>query len=76
MAQLFYLKIVLNGNESAGLKLNLSKFLCRKTQLSFLGHIISQDRPLFDPEHVKAVTQTSAPTIFQTLYTLLGLWDG
>ncbi|KAJ8375109.1 hypothetical protein SKAU_G00056890 [Synaphobranchus kaupii] len=67
------LTVVLRRIESAGLKLNLSKCNFRKTELSFLGHTVSEKGLQPDASHVTAVSQAPPPTDLIKLRSFLGL---
>ncbi|KAJ8364836.1 hypothetical protein SKAU_G00136670 [Synaphobranchus kaupii] len=67
------LTVVLWRIESAGLKLNLSKCNFRKTELSFLGHTVSEKGLQPDASHVTAVSQAPPPTDLIKLRSFLGL---
>ncbi|CAM5110930.1 unnamed protein product [Natator depressus] len=65
------LQSVLNCISKAGLKLNRSKCKFRQTELSFLGHTISQAGLKPDPDHI--LSNAPPPTDLQTLCSFLGL---
>ncbi|CAM4558045.1 unnamed protein product [Caretta caretta] len=67
------LQSVLNCLSKAGLKLNRSKCKFRQTELSFLGHTISQAGLKPDPDHILAISNAPPPTDLQTLHSFLGL---
>ncbi|CAM4577627.1 unnamed protein product [Lepidochelys kempii] len=67
------LQSVLNCISKAGLKLNRSKCKFRQTELSFLGHTISQAGLKPDPDHILAISNASPPTDLKTLLSFLGL---
>lgn len=67
------LKAVLKRIDNAGLKLNYSKCHIRKTELTFLGHIVSAKGLQPDASHVEAVSQAPPPTDLITLRSFLGL---
>ncbi|CAM5087181.1 unnamed protein product [Natator depressus] len=64
---------VLNCISTAGLQLNRSKCKFRQTELSFLGHTISQDGLKPDPDHILAISNAPPPTDLQTLHSFLVL---
>ncbi|CAM5147996.1 unnamed protein product [Eretmochelys imbricata] len=67
------LQPVLNCISTAGLQLNRSKCKFRQTELSFLGHTISQAGLKPDPDHILAISNAPPPTDLQTLCSFLGL---
>ncbi|CAM5171660.1 unnamed protein product [Natator depressus] len=67
------LQSVLNCISKAGLKLNRSKCKFRQTELSFLGHTISQAGLKPDPTHILAISNAPPPTDLPTLRSFLGL---
>ncbi|CAM4554737.1 unnamed protein product [Caretta caretta] len=67
------LQSVLNCISKAGLKLNRSKYKFRQTELSFLGHTISQAGLKPDPDHILAISNAPPPTDLQTIRSFLGL---
>ncbi|CAM4492671.1 unnamed protein product [Caretta caretta] len=67
------LQSVLNCISTAGLQLNRSKCKFRQTELSFLGHTISQAGLKPDPDHILAISNAPPPTDLQTLRSFLGL---
>ncbi|KAF7640912.1 hypothetical protein LDENG_00005920, partial [Lucifuga dentata] len=67
------LKVVLRLIENAGLKLNLSKCNFRQTELSFLGHTVSERGLQPDASHLIAVSQAPPPTDLYKLRSFLGL---
>ncbi|CAM5150608.1 unnamed protein product [Eretmochelys imbricata] len=67
------LQSVLNCISKAGLMLNRSKCKFRQTELSFLGHTISQAGRKPDPDHILAISNAPPPTDSQTLHSFLGL---
>ncbi|CAM5095243.1 unnamed protein product [Natator depressus] len=56
------LQSVLNCISTAGLQLNRSKCKFRQTELSFLGHTISQPGLKPDPDHILAISNAPPPT--------------
>ncbi|CAM5077634.1 unnamed protein product [Eretmochelys imbricata] len=60
------LQSVLNCISTAGLQLSRSKCKCRQTELSFLGHTISQAGLKPDPDHILAISSAPPPTDLQT----------
>ncbi|CAM5080298.1 unnamed protein product, partial [Eretmochelys imbricata] len=67
------LQSVLNCISKAGLKLNRSKSKFRQTELSFLGHTISQAGLKPDPVNILAISNAPPPADLQTLRSFLGL---
>ncbi|CAM4705892.1 unnamed protein product [Lepidochelys kempii] len=67
------LQSVLNCIRKAGLMLNRSKCKFIQTELSFLGHTISQAGLKPDPAHILAISNVLPPTDLQTLRSFLGL---
>lgn len=67
------LKEVLQRLHDSGLKLNMSKCQFRKTELPFLGHIISAAGLRPDQDHVKAVADAPTPHDAPALRSFLGL---
>ncbi|CAM4578900.1 unnamed protein product [Caretta caretta] len=67
------LQSVLNCISKAGLKLNRSKCKFRQTELSFLGHTISQAGLKPDPDLILAISNAPPPSDVQTLRSFLGL---
>ncbi|KAL7856478.1 hypothetical protein SRHO_G00153770 [Serrasalmus rhombeus] len=64
---------VLHRLQDRGLKINREKCSFRKTELPFLGHVISATGLHPDPEHVVAVTQAPPPQDAHALRSFLGL---
>ncbi|CAM5150041.1 unnamed protein product [Natator depressus] len=67
------LQSVLNCISTAGLQFNRSKCKFRQTELSFLGHTISQAGLKPDPDHILAISSAPPPTDLQALHSFLGL---
>nr|XP_023665577.1 uncharacterized protein K02A2.6-like [Paramormyrops kingsleyae] len=67
------LKDVLKRMESVGLKLNKEKCMFKKTQLSFLGHIVDAQGVRADPEKVRAISELQDPNNVRELRRALGL---
>lgn len=67
------LKTVLQRLHDTGLKLNMSKCRFRKTELPFLGHIISAAGLRPDLDHIKAVADAPTPHDAPALRSFLGL---
>ena len=67
------LKALLQRLHDSGLRLNMSKCRFRKTELSFLGHVISASGLRPDQDHVKAVADAPPPHDAATLRSFLGL---
>ncbi|CAM4643089.1 unnamed protein product [Lepidochelys kempii] len=65
------LQSVLNCISKTGLKLNRSNCKFRQTELSFLGHTISQAGLKPDSAHIVAISNASPPTDLQTLRSCL-----
>ncbi|CAM5128261.1 unnamed protein product [Eretmochelys imbricata] len=57
----------------AGLQLSRSKCKFRQSELSFLGHTVSQAGLKPDPDHILAISNAPPPTDLQTLRSFLGL---
>ncbi|CAM4605479.1 unnamed protein product [Caretta caretta] len=66
------LQSVLNCLSKTGLQLSRSKCKFRQTELSFLGHKISQAELKPDPDHILAISNAPPPTDLQTLRSFLG----
>ena len=66
------LKAVLHRLDNSGLKLNMSKCQFRKTELPFLGHVISASGLQPDQGHVTAVADAPSPQDAPTLRSFLG----
>ena len=56
----------------ANLRLNSSKMNLRKSEVRFMGHLISKDGLKPDPEKVRAVQEMPKPTSKKELLSLLG----
>lgn len=54
------------------LKLNSKKFIMRRKEVKFMGHILSSTGLKPDPDKVKAVTEMPKPTTKQETLSLLG----
>ncbi|CAM5134972.1 unnamed protein product [Eretmochelys imbricata] len=67
------LQSVLPCISKAGLKLSKSKCKFRQTELSFLGHTISQAGLKLDPDHILAISNAPPPTDLKTLCSFFGL---
>lgn len=68
-----HLKEVLKRMESVDLKLNKEKCVFRKTELSFLGHIVDAQGVRADPEKVRAIKDLQEPKNVNELRRALGL---
>ena len=64
---------VLNRLEEAGLTLNRDKCEFSKTEVKFLGHILSQDGVRSDPDKVAAIVNMEEPTTVKELRRFLGM---
>ena len=60
--------------DECGLKLNFSKCRFGLTSLKFLGHIVSKEGILSDPEKVEAILQARIPTDKTELRSFLDLF--
>ena len=67
------LLVVLNRLEEAGLTLNRDKCEFSKTEVKFLGHILSQDGIRSDPDKVAAIVNMEGPTTVKELRRFLGM---
>uniref|UniRef100_A0A096M5I9 Gypsy retrotransposon integrase-like protein 1 n=1 Tax=Poecilia formosa TaxID=48698 RepID=A0A096M5I9_POEFO len=67
------LHAVLQRLTDAGLTLNMQKCTFRESSLRFLGHIISKDGILPDPDHSSAVRDAPPPHDLPSLRSFLGL---
>uniref|UniRef100_A0A3B5PS62 Gypsy retrotransposon integrase-like protein 1 n=1 Tax=Xiphophorus maculatus TaxID=8083 RepID=A0A3B5PS62_XIPMA len=67
------LRAVLQRLTDAGLTLNMQKCTFRQSSLRFLGHIISKDGILPDPDHSAAVRDAPPPHDLPSLHSFLGL---
>ncbi len=68
-----HLKRVLERMESVGLKLNKDKCVFRKTELSFLGHVVDAQGVRADPDKVRAISDLQEPNNVNELRRALGL---
>ena len=66
------LRKVLNRARQVNLKLNSKKMSLKKTEVKFMGHVISRDGLKPDPDKVKAVKDMPKPTCKQETLSLLG----
>ena len=62
----------LNRARQVNLKLNSKKMSLKKTEVKFMGHVISRDSLKPDPDKVKAVKDMPKPTCKQETLILLG----
>ncbi|XP_037611722.1 uncharacterized protein K02A2.6-like [Sebastes umbrosus] len=67
------LQAVLAALKDAGLQLNKEKCHFNQTSLRFLGHTITPQGLLPDKDHLRAITETPAPSDATTLRSFLGL---
>ncbi len=67
------LQSVLQRLQNCGLKLNIEKCRFRKTELPFLGHVISASGLHPNPDHVLAMQQAPPPHDERSLRSFLGL---
>ena len=67
------LKMVFERFREANLKSNPSKCDCFRTQVPFLGHIVSKEGPQADPSKVEAVKTFPIPKNQTEVKTLIGL---
>uniref|UniRef100_A0A3B3T9U7 Gypsy retrotransposon integrase-like protein 1 n=1 Tax=Paramormyrops kingsleyae TaxID=1676925 RepID=A0A3B3T9U7_9TELE len=67
------LQAVLRRLQDRGLKLNMEKCQFRKSELPFLGHVISANGLHPNPEHVLAMTQAPSPHDAHSLRSFPGL---
>lgn len=66
------LKALLNRAREINLKMNSKKMNLRKTEVKFMGHVITKDGLKPDPEKITAVENMPKPTSKQELMSLLG----
>ena len=67
------LQAVLQRLNDSGFKLNMEKCHFRKTELAFLGHVISESGLRPNPDHISAVADAPPPQDAQALRSFLGL---
>jgi len=67
------IQIVFDTLQEAGLKLNLKKCSFFKETVSYLGHIISKDGILPDPQKQEAINKYPVPTNADQIRSFLGL---
>ena len=67
------LRKVLDVIQKTGLKLNLTKSVWRKTEVTFLGHKFNKEGVRPDPDKVRAIVQMSAPTNVRELQQIRGM---
>lgn len=58
--------------QEAGLKLSIDKCQFCQTQVTYVGHIVSEDGIAIDPAKVEAVTKWKQPTDLHSLQSFLG----
>ena len=68
-----HLEEIFKRIEKAGLKINPDKCHFEAQSLQFLGHIITKDGILPDPDKIKAVKEYSIPQNLTQLRAFLGL---
>ncbi|KAK3736228.1 hypothetical protein QZH41_007340 [Actinostola sp. cb2023] len=66
------LKALLNRAREINLKFNIKKMNFRKTEVKFMGHVITKDGLKPDPEKITAIENMPKPTSKQGLMSLLG----
>ncbi|KAK3737630.1 hypothetical protein QZH41_006455 [Actinostola sp. cb2023] len=66
------LKALLNRAREINLKFNIKKMNLRKTEVKFMGHVITKDGLKPDPEKITAIENMPKPTSKQGLMSLLG----
>ena len=66
------LKSLLERCSKLNLKLNRSKCQIRKTEIAFLGHVVTNQGLLPDPEKIKAVLDLDKPTSVESIQQLNG----
>ena len=59
--------------QEANLKLNSKKLNLRKSDVKYMGYVLSSDGLKPDPDKVKAVSEMPKPTCKQETLSLLGL---
>jgi len=64
---------VLHRLNNSDLKLNEKKYMFRKKELSFLGHVVSASGIRPNPNHVTAITEAPPPHKATALLSFLGL---
>ena len=69
------IEIVLQRLETAGLKLKPNKCSFGVKQVTFLGHIVSEDGISTDPKKIEAMTKLATPTNRKQLRSMLGLFS-
>ena len=70
---LHHLEIVFQRLREAGIKLKPSKCDFGKSEVNFLGHVITKDGVMPDPEKIRAVKEFPIPTSVRELRSFLGL---
>lgn len=68
-----HLKQVLQRCYNYEVKLNAGKFDYAKSEINFMGHIISKDGIKTDPEKVKAISEYPTPKCLEELRRFLGM---
>lgn len=63
---------LLNRARKANLRLNSSKMKLRKSELRFIGHLMTKNGLKPDPDKVKAVEERPKPQLKKELSSLLG----
>ena len=63
---------LLKRAREANLKLNSKKLNLRKSEVKYMGHVLSSDGLKPDPDKVKAVSEMPKPTCKQETFSLLG----
>jgi len=67
------LGLVFERLRAANLKLKPSKCSLLRTEVNFLGHVLSGDRVSTDPEKIRAVRDWPVPTDIKEVRSFLGL---
>ncbi|CAF4441806.1 unnamed protein product, partial [Rotaria magnacalcarata] len=70
---LYHLELVLQQIQQSGLTLKIDKCHFCKTQLKYLGHIVSKEGIRPDPDKLNAVREYPVPTKLKAVRTFLGL---
>ncbi|KAL1471974.1 hypothetical protein MTO96_039619 [Rhipicephalus appendiculatus] len=66
------LRLVLKNLEDPGATLNIDKCFFRQTEVTLLGHVVSETGSSADPEKVSAITQLDPPHYMSEVRYLLG----
>ena len=61
------LRKLLQRCRDRGMRLNAGKLNLRQTSISFLGHMITSDGLLPDPEKIEAIKEMPCPTVNATI---------